>query len=138
MGWGKWKFVQNGPGHMTNMAVMPICGKNLKKSSSLEPKGQYDLEGWYAALGPSVLRSLFKWWPWVDLGLFYGKVNLVPYSFVWEKGKTTSNFFSLETARTIEAKFYVEPPWDEGMKGSTNGLCDMTSMDAMPIYGKSL
>ena len=59
MGWGKRKFVQNGRGHMTNMAVMPIYGKNLKKSS-LEPKGQYDLEGWYAASGPSVLRSLFK------------------------------------------------------------------------------
>ena len=26
--------------HMTNMATMPIYGKNLKKSSSLEPKGQ--------------------------------------------------------------------------------------------------
>ena len=25
---------------------------------------------------------------------------------------TISNFFSLETARPIEAKFYVEPPWD--------------------------
>ena len=26
--------------HMTYMAAMPIYGKNLKKSSSLEPKGQ--------------------------------------------------------------------------------------------------
>ena len=25
---------------------------------------------------------------------------------------TYSNFFSLETARLIEAKFHVEPPWD--------------------------
>ena len=23
-----------------------------------------------------------------DLDLFYGKVNLVPYAFVWEKGET--------------------------------------------------
>ena len=29
----------NGPGHMTKMAAMPIYGKNIKKSSSLEPKG---------------------------------------------------------------------------------------------------
>ena len=29
----------NGPGHMTKMAAMPIYGKKLKKSSSLEPKG---------------------------------------------------------------------------------------------------
>ena len=26
---------------------------------------------------------------------------------------TYSSFFSLETARLIEAKFQVEPPWDE-------------------------
>ena len=28
-------------GHMTNMAAMPIYGKNLKKSSSLEPIDQW-------------------------------------------------------------------------------------------------
>ena len=42
MGKGKEIF-PNGHGHMTKMAAMPICGKNLKKSSSPEPKG---------------------WWPW--------------------------------------------------------------------------
>ena len=36
---GERKFVQMFPGHMTKMAAMPIYGKNLKKSSSLEPKG---------------------------------------------------------------------------------------------------
>ena len=30
----------NGLGHMTKMAVMPIYGKNMKNSSSLEPKGR--------------------------------------------------------------------------------------------------
>ena len=29
-----------GPGHMTEMAVMPIYGKNLKKSSTTESMGQ--------------------------------------------------------------------------------------------------
>ena len=29
---------------------------------------------------------------------------------------TFSNFFFLETAWPIEAKFYVESPWDGGMK----------------------
>ena len=48
------KVDTNGPGHVTNMAVMPINGKNLHKSSSLEPKG------WYATLGTRVLPSLFK------------------------------------------------------------------------------
>ena len=36
---GATKVCLNGPGHMTNMAVMPIYGKNLKKSS-LEPNGR--------------------------------------------------------------------------------------------------
>ena len=43
---------------------------------------------------------------------------------------TCSNFFFLETARPIEAKFHVEPPWD--------GLGHMTNMAVMPIYGKNL
>ena len=38
---GGTKVCSNGPGHMTKMAAMPIYGKNLKKSSSPEPKGQW-------------------------------------------------------------------------------------------------
>ena len=34
------KSCSNGLGHMTNMAAMPIYGKNLKKSSSQEPIDQ--------------------------------------------------------------------------------------------------
>ena len=51
---------------------------------------------------------------------------------------TFSNFFSLETAWPIEAKFHVKPARDGGMKVNTNGLCHMTKMAAMPIYGKNL
>ena len=36
---GGTKDCSNGPGHMTKMAAMPICGRNLKKSSP-EPKGR--------------------------------------------------------------------------------------------------
>ena len=36
---GGTKVCSNSPGHMTKMAAMPIYGKNLKKSSSPEPKG---------------------------------------------------------------------------------------------------
>ena len=38
---GGTKVCINGPGHMTKMAAMPIYGKNLKKSSSLEPVGRF-------------------------------------------------------------------------------------------------
>ena len=34
------KICSNGPGHITKMAVMPIYGKNLEKSSSPGPKGR--------------------------------------------------------------------------------------------------
>ena len=37
---GGTKDCSNGLGHMTNMAAIPICGKNFKISSSLEPKGR--------------------------------------------------------------------------------------------------
>ena len=36
---GGTNVCSNGPGHMTKMATMPIYGKNIKKSSSLEPNG---------------------------------------------------------------------------------------------------
>ena len=42
--------------------------------------------------------------------------------------------FSLETAKTIEAKFHMEPPWDSGMKVCSNGLGRMTKMAAMSTY----
>ena len=51
---------------------------------------------------------------------------------------TFSNFFSLETARQIETKFHVEPPWDGRIKDCLKGSCHMSNMAAMPIYGKNL
>ena len=51
---------------------------------------------------------------------------------------TFSNFFYLETARLIEAKFYVEPPWYGGTKSWSNSLGHITKMAAMRIYGKHL
>ena len=46
--------------------------------------------------------------------------------------------FFLETVRPIEAKFYVEPPWDGRMIDCSNDLGHMTNMAAMPIYYKNL
>ena len=47
-------------------------------------------------------------------------------------------FFSSITTRPIEAKFYMEPPWDGGTKACSNDTGHMTKMTAMPIYGKNL
>ena len=38
--------------------------------------------------------------------------------------------------RPVEAKFYVEPPWDEGTKAYSNDPGHMAKMAAMPIYDK--
>ena len=51
---------------------------------------------------------------------------------------TISNVFSSETTWPIEAKFYVQPPWQGGKKVYINGPGHMTKMAAMPIYSKNI
>ena len=69
---------------MTKLAAVPIYGKNLKNLLRRIQKAD-DLETWYAALSAQVLPSLFKWWPLVDLDLFYGKVQFGPLCFCMGK-----------------------------------------------------
>ena len=69
---------------MTQVAAMPIYGKKLKNLLLRNQKAD-DLETLYAALGAQVLPSLFKWWPWIDLDLFYGKVKFGPLCFCMGK-----------------------------------------------------
>ena len=45
---------------------------------------------------------------------------------------------SSETALPINAKFYVEPPWEGGTNVCINDPGHMTKMVAMPIHGKNL
>ena len=49
------------------------------KSLLLRNQRANNLGPWYVAVGPWAHQSLFKWWPWVDLDLFYGKVKFVPF-----------------------------------------------------------
>ena len=49
-----------------------------------------------------------------------------------------SNFFFLETARSIDVKFHVKPPWDRGTKIYSNGLGHLTIIASNPIYGANL
>ena len=73
---------------MTKMATMPIYDKNLKKSSSPEPKRLMTLK-----LG--MQHRVLEYYqvssnddPGLTLTYFTARSNLVPYAFVWEKGKT--------------------------------------------------
>ena len=86
MGWGNESY-SNNLGHMTKMAAMPICGKDMKIRLIWNQKAD-DLESLYAASGTLVLPSLFKWWPCVDLILFNGKVKFGPLCFCMGKVKT--------------------------------------------------
>ena len=67
------KIYTNELGHMTNVAAMPIYGKNLK-NLLLQNQQTDGLETKYVALCMGVLPKLFKLWPWVDLDPFYAKV----------------------------------------------------------------
>ena len=83
MGWGNERLFK-WSSHMTNMAAMPIYGKNLKKNLFLWTQKADDLESWYAASSSQVLPSL----PGLTLIYFMVMSNLVHYTFVWEKGQT--------------------------------------------------
>ena len=76
-------------GHMTEMAATPLYGKNRSKSSP-EPTVDFH-ETWYVASGTPAHHSLFKWWPWSDLDLFYGKVKFGFLGF--SIGKSENNGF---------------------------------------------
>ena len=41
----------------------------------------YDFESLYAASSSRVLPGLFKWWPWLDLDLFYSHAKYGPLCF---------------------------------------------------------
>ena len=88
---GGTKVYINGPGHMTKMAVMPKYGKKNFKNLLLKKRKSYDPETWHAALGTQFLQSLYKWWPWVDLDLFYGNVKFCKLGF--SKGKSENSGF---------------------------------------------
>ena len=73
---------------MTTMAAMPIYGKNLKKIFFSGTKGPMTLN-----LG--MQHWVHKYYqvcsnddPGLTLTYFMARSNLLPYAFVWEKGKT--------------------------------------------------
>ena len=92
--WGR-KVCSNGPGHMTRMAARPIYGRNLKKIFSgtkrpitLKLGMHHQVPGYYQVCSIDA--------PGLTLTYFMARSNLVPYAFVWEKGKT------MDFSETIE------------------------------------
>ena len=71
MGGGEWKFVRGVWVTWPSWPPRPYMVKPFK-NLFLQNQRASDLVAWYVALGLWVHHSLFKWWPWVDLDLFYG------------------------------------------------------------------
>ena len=59
-------------------------------------------ETWYVASGTPAHHSLFKWWPWSDLDLFYGKVKFGNLGFSMGKGEN-SGFFRNYCSQLVDA-----------------------------------
>ena len=79
----------------------PYMVKTFKKIL-LQSQKSYEVETWRVSLGAQALQSLFKWWPWVDLDLFYGKIKL-GHLDVW-MGKTVTKSFN---GGKLTAKDYI-------------------------------
>ena len=105
---GGTKVCSNGPGLMTKLAAMPIYGKNIKKSSSLEPKGR-----WPWKSGTRVQPSMLKWVSGLTLAYFTVRSNFIPYACVWEEGKTmdfsaTIVVFDIKVGRCGQLNEYMK------------------------------
>ena len=90
--WGRigLKIYTNELGHMTNMAAMPIYGKNLKKSSSPEPIDRWPWNFVYSIVYASttkIVQIITLGWPWP----FYAKVKFSDIGFCM--GKSENNLF---------------------------------------------
>ena len=116
---GRKNVYSNGPFHMTNMATVPMCGKNHKNLQKAD-----DLESWYAASGTQVLPNYSEDDPWLTLTYFTAMSNLVPYSFVREKGKTmdfseTIVVYDIKVGRWVHAPLWISKgkvihwPWSK-------------------------
>ena len=83
---GGTKVCSNSPGHMTKMAAVPIYGKNLKNLFS-GTKGPMTLKLGMQHRVIEYYQIYLNDDPRLTITRFTAKSNLVPYAFVWEKGK---------------------------------------------------
>ena len=70
------------------------------------------LETWFVLSRDLVLQSLYKWWPWEDLDLFYGKVQFGLLGFWMEKVLKKCIFipYAAFKQRRKESLCQVTPP----------------------------
>ena len=83
----KWKFIDMMLVTWPRWLPCPYMVKTLQKSSSLEPVDRFPWNLVVASMTPAH-HNLFKWWSWVDLDLFNGKVNFGNWGFSIGKSET--------------------------------------------------
>ena len=83
---GGTKVCLNGPGHMTKMAAMSIYGENLKNLLLRNQKTE-KIESWMQHRVLKYYQVCSNDDPGLTMTDVTARSNLVPYAFVWEKGK---------------------------------------------------
>ena len=125
---GGTKVCSNGPGHMTKMAAMPIYGKNLKKNFFFRTKWpmtlKLDMQHWVH----EYYQVCSNYDPALTLTYFMARSNLVPYAFVWEKGKSMD--FS-ETIVVYDLKLATNDRKDKKVL-LTSKLCPLGAVCPLP------
>ena len=106
---GGMKVCSNGPGHMTNMAAMPIYGKTLKNLLFWNQTAN-DLERQHRVLHLYQVCSNED--PWLTLTFLTAESNLVHFAFVWEKGNImnfseTIVVYDFKVGRFIQLNEYM-------------------------------
>ena len=122
------KVCSNGLGHMTKMAAMTIYGKNLKKGFFSETKRPITLKLGMQHLVLDYYQVHSNNDPGLTLTYLTARSNLVPYAFVWEKGKTMD--FS-ETIVVYDLKLTTDDRKDKKVL-LTSKLCHLWAVCPQP------
>ena len=98
------------------------------KNLLLQNRKSYDLETWHAASGLKLYKIYINIDPGLTLTYFTARSNLVPYAFVWEKGKTVD--FS-ETTVIYDLKLVTDDRSDKKFL-LTSKLCPQGAVCSCP------
>ena len=125
---GKRKFVQTVLVTWPRWPPCPYMVKTLKNLLLRNQKAD-DFEILHATSGARVLPNLFKWWHWVDLDLFYGKVKFDPLCFFMEKKVKPMDFS--ETIVVYDLKVATDDGSDRKFM-LTPKLCPLETVCSLP------
>ena len=112
---GEWKVAKM---VVVHWPIWPPCPYMVKtfKNLLLQNRGCLVAESLHKSLRTWCLPNLLKWWSYIDIWPFYGKVKFASLCTCMGKMLRISNDFSSGTSGPVLLKFHLEPPWGRGMK----------------------